>query len=261
MKLAEGAIRAGYRINAFDSLASTNDEAMARARAGDRGRLWIVAARQTGGRGRQGRAWASPVGNVYASLLLIDPAAQSVAPQIGLVAGVALAQAVDEVAAPDEKVAIKWPNDLVHRGAKLAGILVEGARLPDGRFACVLGFGVNRESHPAGLPYRATDLFAISPRRPDVAAVVSALTAAFHDTLTAWDRGRGFQAIRTRWLAQALPRGTPLSVAGSPGRRHGIFETIDDRGRLVLATDDGLATVDAGDVFLLERPVIAGEQG
>lgn len=255
MKLDERAIRAGYRINCYDTLASTNDEALRRAHAGDRGRLWIVAAQQTVGRGRQGRSWSSPPGNVYASLLLVDPAPPAVAPQLGLVAGVALRDALATCAGADDLIRIKWPNDIVHQGAKLAGILVEGVRCRDGRFACVLGFGVNRVSHPSDLPYAATDLFAMSDRRPTLDALITALSSAVDAVLTTWDRGRGFEAVRRRWLAAALPAGTPMTVGTGSGRADGEFHTMDAQGRLVLTTPDGDKVIEAGDVFLMDQPV------
>ena len=150
----KAAVAAGYRHLAFDTLGSTNDEALSRARAGDPGKLWIVAGSQSRGRGRVGRSWSSPVGNLYASLLLVDPAEPRFAAELGFVAGLALARAVNRVAGRPDEVRIKWPNDLVRHGAKLAGVLVEGTQLPGGAFACVLGFGVNCASHPSGLPYR-----------------------------------------------------------------------------------------------------------
>ena len=254
MKLAEQAIRAGYRINSFETLGSTNDEAMARAHQGDRGKLWVVAARQTGGRGRQGRAWASPPGNVYASLLLVDPVAQAVAPQLSFVAGVALADTIAKVAPSAAGITLKWPNDIVHGGAKLAGILVEGLRFPNGRFACVLGFGVNRLSHPVDLPYAAVDLFSVAGDRPSVDSFVSTLSASVDDALELWDRGKRFEAIRTTWLDRAHPRGAAMTVAAGTRRVSGRFETIDGQGRLILKTDDGPVTVDAGDVFLMKQP-------
>ncbi len=255
MKLDERAIRAGYRINCYDSLGSTNDEALRRVHAGDRGRLWIVSGEQTAGRGRQGRVWSSPPGNVYASLLLVDPAPSALAPQLGLVAGVALIEALRACLGPDVPLSIKWPNDIVHRGAKLAGILVEGLRCRDGRFACVLGFGVNRMSHPPGLPYAVTDLFAVGDRRPTLDDVVSSLSASADVLLTLWDRGRGFAHVRDRWLAAALPPDTPMTAATRAGRAEGRFRTIDAQGRLVLATADGDKVIEAGDVFLMDQPV------
>ena len=115
---------------------------MDRARAGEPSGLWVVAGEQTQGRGRQGRPWSSPRGNLHASVLLRNPCTQRFAPQLGFVAGVSLLQAL-RAAAPAAPVALKWPNDVLCGAAKLAGVLVEGATLPGGDFACVIGFGVN----------------------------------------------------------------------------------------------------------------------
>ena len=254
MRLAAIALRSGYRLNAFETLTSTSDEALRRASLGDRGRLWIVARVQSSGRGRQGRAWSSPPGNVYASLLLVDAVAPAVAPQLGLVAAVAAVNALGTLLGPAHRLTLKWPNDVLAEGRKLCGILVEGSRLPSGGFACVLGFGINRQSHPAGMPYPVTDLFAVSEARPSIDAVVEALTAAFHEVFALWDAGRNFEAIRMLWLDHALPHGTPMTAASARGRVSGRFETIDPQGRLVLATERGPVSIDAGDVFVMDRP-------
>lgn len=255
MKLADSALRAGFRLNAFESLTSTNDEALRRAALGERDRLWVVAASQTGGRGRQGRAWSSPPGNLYASLLLVDRVPPPLAPQLGFVASVALADAVERLVGPGPALALKWPNDLLADGRKLAGILVEGTRVRSGRFAAVLGFGVNRSSHPEGLAYPVTDLFALGPARPSLDDLMVALSASIDETLNVWDEGRRFDLLRARWLSRALPPGTPIAVSTDQRRRTGTFETIDERGRLILATADGSIPIDAGDVFLMDRPM------
>ena len=259
MKLDDGALRAGYRINSFEVLRSTSDEALRRASLGDRGGLWVVSASQSGGRGRQGRAWASPPGNVYASLLLVDAVTPALAPQLGFVAAVAAVAALRRFCAPDAKLALKWPNDLLVGGAKLGGILVEGSRVPNGPFACILGFGINRLSHPEGTPYPVTDLFTVSQARPTVEDLVAALSGRMHHLLTLWDAGRRFDEIRRMWLDAALPAGTPLTVSSAGRRVAGCFETIDERGRLVLTSEQGHLRIDAGDVFLAARPEPAAE--
>jgi BirA family biotin operon repressor/biotin-[acetyl-CoA-carboxylase] ligase len=254
VRLAEEALRAGYRINAFGTLRSTSDEALRQALLGDRGRLWIVAGSQSGGRGRQGRAWASPAGNVYASLLLVDAVAPARAAQLGFVAGVAAASVLKPLMAPGRVLALKWPNDVLVDGAKLAGILVEGTRLPNGAFACIMGFGINRQSHPPDMPYPVTDLFSVSSARPDVGDLVAALSGTMHRMLCEWDAGRGFSRIREAWLEHALPAGTLLTVSAAGRRIGGRFETIDDQGRLVLSGEQGHLQLDAGDVFLAAPP-------
>ena len=239
-----------FRVERLGAVASTNDEAMARARAGDPGGLWIVADEQTGGRGRQGRAWASPPGNLYASLLLIDPAPPGRAPELGFVAGVALCEALRDVLGGDERLAVKWPNDMLFDGAKLSGMLLEGALLPDGRFACVIGIGVNCASHPATTPYRATHLAEIGTTLAEPREVFVRLSAALAHWLAIWDKGAGFAAVRARWLRSAANLGRDIAVATPTQRLEGRFETIDAQGRLVLQTSSGRVTVEAGDVFL-----------
>jgi BirA family biotin operon repressor/biotin-[acetyl-CoA-carboxylase] ligase len=249
VKLAEAAAAKEFRLLSFDSLGSTNDEAMQRARAGDPGRLWIVARQQSGGRGRQGRPWVSPPGNLHASLLLVDPAPPAVAPQLGFVAGVALAQAIRGLLGGDRRLALKWPNDLLHDGAKLSGLLLEAAVLPDGRFACIIGCGVNCRSHPDGLAYPATDLASIgSPCGP--ADVFVELSRGLAHWLDRWQAGQGFPTIRDAWLREALPPGSPLRVVSNGHSIEGHFRTLDPAGRLVLDTGSGATAIEAGDVFL-----------
>ena len=140
-------------------LDSTNAHALSLSQRGERGPLWIVAERQTAGRGRRGRAWVSQAGNLFASLLLTAVAPSARQPQLSFVAALALHDAVAEVA-PGLKplITIKWPNDLLLRGMKIAGILIEAAGGEDG--AVAIGIGVNCASHPASADYPATDLTA-----------------------------------------------------------------------------------------------------
>ncbi len=247
----------GYRLHHHASLGSTNEEALARGRAGDAGRLWILADRQTAGRGRVGRNWSSPPGNHYATLLLIDPCERRHAPQLGFVAGVALARALVAVAGPGRGLAIKWPNDILCDGAKLAGILVEGGTHPgsvrDRGFSAALGFGVNCASHPTDLSYPATHLGVIAGGAGTRDAMFAALSGTLAETLVQWDRGRNFAGIRRAWLDHALPPGVSLAVMRQGARHVGTFQTVDDDGRLILETGSGCLTVEAGDVFLADR--------
>lgn len=247
MRLGDHATAQGYRARWFESLGSTNDEAMALARAGDPGALWVCAGEQTAGRGRQGRPWSSPRGNLHASLLLVDPCSPRHAAQLGFVAGVALVDALRCVA-PAAAFGLKWPNDVLSGGAKLAGLLVEGATLADGRFACVLGFGVDCGESPAGLPYPATNLRELGAPCPPQ-ALLAPLADAVCRGLELWRAGAGFPAIRQAWLARAAALGRPLEARTHAGVLRGIFEMIDEQGRLVLATAKGRVTVEAGDVF------------
>jgi BirA family biotin operon repressor/biotin-[acetyl-CoA-carboxylase] ligase len=235
---------------------------MARARNGDPGGIWIVAEAQSRGRGRHGRDWASPAGNLYASLLLVDPSPRDRAAELGFVAGTALACALREILAsgkptpdfPHPALAIKWPNDILFAAAKLAGILLESTDLPDGRFACVAGFGVNCASHPAETPYPATDLAEVTGAPVSPESVLDHLTRAVAERLDIWRRGSGFDAIRAEWLGLAGGLGSKVFVARSQGTIEGIFETIDATGRLVLETASGRVLVEAGDVFFGAGP-------
>src|SRR5262249_16691285 len=126
MELAPGAAAAGVGLIACETVGSTNSEALAYARAGERGPLWITARAQTAGRGRRGRSWVSEPGTLFATLLLTDPAQPERAAQLSFVAALALHDAITTVAptlAP--RLALKWPNDVLCDGAKLAGILIE----------------------------------------------------------------------------------------------------------------------------------------
>ena len=242
--------RGGFRVAHHETLVSTNDTAMAALRAGDAGGLFIVAARQTSGRGRQGRAWVSPPGNLHATLALRDPSQLVDAPQLGFVAGVALAIALRGLLAGDERLSIKWPNDMLFDGSKLAGLLLESAVLTDGRLGCVIGFGVNCTSHPHGLAYPATDLSAAAGMSVTSTMVLAALAETMETQLATWNRGAGFAAIRDRWLGLAAGLGKPISVVTSRQKLDGVFEGIDSTGRLIIVAGDRAVAVDAGDVFL-----------
>lgn len=230
---------------------STNAQALRLAKAGERGPLWIVAKEQSGGRGRRGRAWISPAGNLYATLMLTDPGPARVAPQLGFVAGLALHDAAVAAApALAPRLALKWPNDLLCAGRKIAGILVEGEGDP---VAVAVGIGVNCRHHPDATELPATD-FAAESTDVDAAALFCHLAEAMQARLTLWNRGAGFAAVRTAWLCRALGLGQAIRVRLAERETTGRFETIDDAGRLVLRTMSGeVEAVAAGDVFPFGR--------
>lgn len=205
------------------------------AREGGVEGLWLRADRQTGGKGRQGRAWQSPPGNLHASTLVRLQPGDPPAPTLALVAAVALHEAV-EPHAPAAR--IKWPNDLLVDGAKLAGILLE--RQGD---AVIVGFGVNLAHHPEDLGRPATSLD--PPVAPD--PFLRGLAAAFEAWLARW-RAEGLAPVRAAWLAAAHPLGTRLMA----GDARGTFDGLDESGALRLRLEDGgLRIIHAGDVFLL----------
>ncbi|HEY0085293.1 MAG TPA: biotin--[acetyl-CoA-carboxylase] ligase [Allosphingosinicella sp.] len=225
---------------------STNDDVAALARDGAEEGLWLRAARQSGGRGRQGREWHSPEGNLYASTLVRLRPGDPPAPTLALVAAVAL----HEVAcafAPDASILIKWPNDLLAGGAKLSGILLE--RIGD---AVVIGLGVNLAEHPDATERPATSLRVLTGRAPEPEAFIEALAAALARWIERWRR-EGLAPIRAAWLAAAHPPGTPLSTHTASGAWvEGLFEGLDEGGALRLRLADGsVHVVHAGDVFLV----------
>jgi BirA family transcriptional regulator, biotin operon repressor / biotin---[acetyl-CoA-carboxylase] ligase len=172
------------------------------------------------------------------------------------VAGVALATAISDFVRHDRRLSLKWPNDLLFARAKLAGVLLEGVRAGAGRFACVIGFGVNCVSHPTGLTYPATDLSVIA-RPTDPIDVLERLSARMAEWLEIWDLGRGFQRVRETWLHFATGIGERIVVRTIQERREGVFQGLDEDGRLLLATEDGVLTIEAGDVFL--APELEGD--
>jgi BirA family biotin operon repressor/biotin-[acetyl-CoA-carboxylase] ligase len=257
VELGASAKAASYRLIVRDSVGSTNEDAMRLARDGDPGRVWVVAREQRQGRGRRGRSWSSPPGNLYASLLLIDAAPSEHLPELGFVAGVALFAALRDIFGDDSRLGIKWPNDILVDGAKLSGILLESSLLPNGVTACVAGFGVNCRWHPATMPYPATDLAALGTALDAPEDVLSRLSDAMAQKLHVWASGTGFAQIRALWLKNALGLGEPIRIALGSANPSGIFETIDVRGRLILRDGPNRRAIEAGDVFLSHHPTSA----
>jgi BirA family transcriptional regulator, biotin operon repressor / biotin---[acetyl-CoA-carboxylase] ligase len=248
----ESSAAPGARLVSLDEVGSTNAEAFARARAGERGPLWITARRQVAGRGRRGRAWVSEPGNLYASLLVTDPAPPQRAAELSLVAALAVHDALAECAGVlSLRLTLKWPNDMLCDGAKLAGILVEGEALPGGPLAVVIGIGVNCAHHPTATAYPATNLAAagalVAPE-----SLAQALIAAMARRLAEWDAGKNFAAIRAAWLKRAAGLGAPARVRLPDREIEGVAETLDETGRLVLRLADGSRErIAAGEMFPL----------
>jgi BirA family biotin operon repressor/biotin-[acetyl-CoA-carboxylase] ligase len=247
MELDGAAARAGVRLLTLDETPSTNTRALEEVRRGEQGPLWIVARTQTSGRGRRGRAWASKPGNLYASLLLTEPAPGGQVAQLSFVAALAVHDAIAETAPVlGPGLTLKWPNDVLCGGAKISGILLEGEGT-----AVVLGIGINCLHHPEGTEYPATDLSAagahVTPEN-----LIGALSRAMVARIAQWHRGEGFAAIRGDWLKRADGLGRGIRVRLHDRETAGVFETIDESGRLVLRRADGSPElIAAGDVFPL----------
>lgn len=256
MELSDSAVEAGFQLLHVTRAESTNEAAL-KAVVHGADRFWFVADEQTMGRGRHGRSWASPPGNLYASLGLKSPAKPAMVPLIGFVAGLSLAEAILTLAPGLKPVLhLKWPNDCLITGAKVAGILLEGSTMPGGASALVIGMGVNVAHAPEGLERQATALNAHA-RGLDLAALFTTLSARMAANLTLFDGGNGFDAIRERWLDHAMPVGSPIRVRLPAGEKHGSFAGIDANGHLKLETGSGIETLMVGDVFpMADAPML-----
>lgn len=257
--LAPTATLDGYRLEAHETVGSTNALALERARQGDPGRLWIVSKRQESGRGRRGRAWESPYGNLAATLLWVGRGELKLAATLGFVAGLAVSDALAAVV-PQGRVGVdgggqggtrfelKWPNDVLADGAKLVGILLESSLLDDDCYALAIGIGVNVVAHPEGLPYPAISLAGLGSNA-DAETLFLALSDAWNANARDWNEGRGLARIRDRWLTRAAGLGSDVAVRVDGNVVRGVFETIDDDCRFVIRSQSGEAVrIAAGDV-------------
>jgi BirA family biotin operon repressor/biotin-[acetyl-CoA-carboxylase] ligase len=213
------------------------------ARGGAPEGVWLRAERQSAGRGRQGRAWESPAGNLYISTLIRLRPSDPPAATLALVAAVALEEAVRTFGV---SAILKWPNDLLIDGAKLSGILLE--RTED---AVVIGLGVNLAHCPEGLDRAATSMRVYGPA-PDPQIFAETLAESFERWVARW-RGEGLGPVRERWLDRAHPAGTALTARLADGSAvDGLFDGLTRDGALILRLADGTQRViHAGDVFLL----------
>src|SRR5882672_10499376 len=249
--LGSRATSAGYKLAAFDRTGSTNAEAMARARDGERGSMWFVTTEQTAGRGRRQRAWIAPRGNLASSILEVMDVSPGVAATLGFAAGLSLESAVQKLSieanlrrggAEPLKYALKWPNDVMAERQKLTGILLEA-------LAVVVGIGTNVVAAPEGTPTPATSLAALGVHvgAEELFAALSDAWVEFHGI---WDNGRGFADIRKLWLERAFGLGEPVAIQTGTVTVEGTFDTIDEAGCLIVRAADGKRTaVTAGEVY------------
>lgn len=242
-----------WRLQVFDSLDSTNEEVRRQAESGAAEGLAVLAKQQTAGRGRRGRAWDSPPGNLFLSLLLRPQlkgqrASPAEAATLSFLTAVALLEALDLAAVP-AKLTCKWPNDVLVSGAKIAGILLESRTGPDGALGWVtVGIGVNLVWHPSETPYPVTSLAShgVTVTPEDFAQWLLARYGYWYGR---W-QAEGFAPVRAAWLSRAQGLGQPVVVRLPDTELHGRFVALDDSGALLLELPDGRRhTVTAGDVF------------
>ena len=241
-----------YRLVPLERVDSTNDEAKRLAQAGAEDGTLVWAREQRKGRGRQGRSWASPAGNLYLSLVLRPDCTPGDAAQLGFVAALALGDAIGSVAPPMIEVQFKWPNDILLNGRKGAGILLE-SKIVDGTMEwLVLGIGVNVEAYPKDLEPPATSLrFEGAPGDVTAVRLLEAFGPHFMSRVNRW-LDDGFAPIRRSWLNHAYGLGEPIGVDLPRERIEGRFKDLDESGTLIVELPDGgTRRVAAGDVYRL----------
>jgi BirA family transcriptional regulator, biotin operon repressor / biotin---[acetyl-CoA-carboxylase] ligase len=239
-----------FTLRALERVASTNDEARRLAEDGAPAGLVVVAREQTRGRGRYGRSWTSPPGNLYASVLLRPDCTLAASAQLSLVAGLALGEALAGLGPPDLAIALKWPNDVLVNGAKTAGILLESAARTDGRAGWVIvGSGVNIVSCPKDTPYPATCLVAegFAPLEP--LTLLEAYLGALDRWLGTW-QAAGFAAVRGAWRARSFGLGGEIRLRLEREELCGRFVDLTEGGALLVEEAGGRRReIAAGEVF------------
>lgn len=244
------ALPAGWRLVMLDSVGSTNDEARELAASGGGHGTIIWARRQEAGRGRRGRRWESPEGNLYCSVILRPDVPPSRAAELAFVVALALAETIAALVGPGPELRLKWPNDVLLGGRKVAGILLEAALAPTGGVVWVIaGTGVNIVSAPPDTIFPATSLRAAGHDGVAPAMVLERYAKALSEGDERW-RQAGFAPVRHAWLARAWKLGEPLTVRRDHATVTGRFEDLDKDGALLLRQDDGaVRRVTAGDLF------------
>jgi BirA family biotin operon repressor/biotin-[acetyl-CoA-carboxylase] ligase len=243
------ALPEGFRLHRYETLGSTNDEAKALARAGAPEGTLVWAGEQTAGRGRRGRIWLSPPGNLYLSLVMRPAGAPSRAAQLGFVAALGLGDALAALAGPALHLRYKWPNDLLANGKKFAGILLEsetGAK--DGVDFVVVGIGVNIVCAPGDVEFPATSLIAEGVAGVTPPVLLEGFARHFEGWARRWGE-EGFAPLRMAWLARASGLGDRVRVRLERSTLFGRFQGLDDDGALVLDAVEGRRRIAAGDVF------------
>ena len=239
-----------------ETVDSTNAEARRRALAGEPGPLWIWSARQSQGRGRGGREWVSQPGNLFASLLIGLNCPLRVASQLALVAGIVAFDTIAKLIAYEgrSEVLLKWPNDVLLAGEKVAGMLLENVGgTNDNRSVVVIGTGINLASHPENLPQPAVSLatygMTVTP-----ADALEALAASTVGWLGRWGEGVCFPTIRRALLNRGRLTGRSLTVRVGSQEAEGVYGGLDADGALrLLMPGGGEYRVTAGDVFFSRR--------
>ena len=240
----------GFQVEHHDRVGSTNDLAREHALAGAPEGLVVRADQQVAGRGRRGRAWASPQGNLYCSLLLRPDCPPAMAATLSFATVIALGEVLGRLL-PDRTIQHKWPNDLLIGGKKISGILLEAGGVAGNKLDwLVIGLGVNIVSHPEQALYPVTDLQAEGLAGMPPADLLTLFLERFALQYAAWKDG-GFSALLPAWKSRAVGLGQDIQVRLEKQVLEGRFIDLDADGTLMLKLPDGsIRRVTAGDVFL-----------
>ncbi len=240
----------GYRLIALDEVVSTNDEAKRLAVSGAGEGTVIWARSQRGGRGRRGRAWISPPGNLYLSIILRPECAPSEAAQLSFVAVVALGETLEPLLPSATALKFKWPNDVMISGRKVSGILLETATTGWAALEwVVVGVGLNVSSHPTGISAPATSLLAESAEECEPTRLIGAYCRNFKNWYDRWREG-GFPPLRAAWLQRAMGIGEQLQINLEGVPLAGKAVALDAAGALIVETTSGeRRAITAGEVF------------
>jgi len=231
-----------WRLGVFEELGSTSDFCVARAKAGEPEGLAVLASRQSAGRGSRGRSWQAPLGNLNLSVLLRPARPAAEAGMFSLLAGIAVTEALEGFFSPPAM--LKWPNDILLGGAKLAGILIDAAPVNQKLDWLVIGIGMNLRSAPE-IPGRITT--SLAAHGVDLAPAEAA--RAILARLSPWLEADA-AAIRAAWLARAHPIGTALQIQTARDTRSGSFAGLSVAGELLLQTETRIEPISTGDVLL-----------
>jgi len=241
--------REPLRVLRYPELGSTNDEAKRLADAGAPAWSVIVAQTQRAGRGRRGRSWWSPPGNLYMSAILRPTASLATAAQLGFAAALAVGDALVQRLPPSRTIRYKWPNDVLVDDAKITGILLEAAAVGDHAAAWVVaGIGLNLTSHPQETAYPTTSLAALGAAEATPELLLPVVTEALRAWVERWE-GEGFEPVRRAWLERALGIGSPLGVKLPRESVTGRFVDLDRDGAMLLETATGRRRIAAGEIF------------
>jgi BirA family transcriptional regulator, biotin operon repressor / biotin---[acetyl-CoA-carboxylase] ligase len=244
---------AAYRLVRYDTVGSTNDEAKHLARAGAEEGTVVWSLEQTAGRGRRGRVWASPRGNLYASVIVRPDCPVSRAAQLGFVAALAVGDTLEATFGRLDGLSYKWPNDVLIRGRKIAGILLE-SELGEGSVPefVVGGVGINLVSSPGDAEFPTTSIAEQGLGHVSPAKALEGFAHHFHAWVERW-RADGFAPVRAAWRARAMSLGEAIRVQLEAATLHGRFIDIDQEGALLLESAGEVRHISAGDVFPITR--------